>query len=78
MKKLLVVLAMLVAINANAQWVQMNGPDRGFVYSFASSGTNIFAGTYGGGVFRSTNNGEKWFAINNGLTNPGCIFSFVY
>jgi hypothetical protein len=31
-----------------AQWVQTNGPYGGFVYSFAVSGTNLFAGTDGG------------------------------
>ncbi len=48
MKKLLVLLVMLVAMNANAQWVQMSngiGTDKG-IYCFAVSGNNIFAGTY--------------------------------
>ena len=34
----------------------------------AISGNSIFAGTWGGGVFRSTNNGINWTAVNNGLT----------
>ena len=29
--------------------------------------TNIFAGSYNGGVFRSTNNGKIWNVVNNGL-----------
>ncbi|MBK7466469.1 MAG: hypothetical protein IPJ43_06425 [Saprospiraceae bacterium] len=29
----------------------------------------ILAGTFGGGVFKSTNNGNSWTAINNGLNN---------
>jgi len=29
----------------------------------------IYAGTYGGGVFESTNGGASWSAINSGLTN---------
>jgi N-acetylneuraminic acid mutarotase len=29
----------------------------------------IYAGTYGGGVFKSTNGGTNWTAINTGLTN---------
>lgn len=29
----------------------------------------VFAGTAGGGVFRSTNNGEHWQAMNQGLTD---------
>lgn len=40
-----------------------------FINSFALSGTgDIFAGTQGGGVFLSTNNGTSgWTAINSGL-----------
>jgi len=37
------------------------------VYALAVSGTNLFAGTEGG-VFRSTNGGINWTAVNNGLT----------
>jgi hypothetical protein len=36
---------------------------RGAISSF------LFAGTYGGGVFRSTNNGTSWTEVNTGLTN---------
>ena len=53
----------------NAQWVQTPTPST-FSYAecFASIGTNLFAGTYGGGVFLSTNNGASWTAVNTGLT----------
>jgi hypothetical protein len=34
-----------------------------------AGGTNLFAGTYGGGVFLSTDNGASWVAVNSGLTN---------
>jgi len=40
-----------------------------FVLSLAVSDTNLFAGTYGGGVFRSTNNGTSWTQVVSGLTN---------
>ena len=53
---------------SDAQWVQTNGPYGGFVVSLAGSGSNLFAGT-NRGVFLSTNNGAKWTAINNGLTD---------
>jgi ligand-binding sensor domain-containing protein len=35
--------------------------------SFAVSETNVFAGTYDYGVFLSTNSGEIWTAVNDGL-----------
>ena len=39
------------------------------VNAIAVSGSNLFAGTYAGGVFLSTDNGTSWTAINSGLTN---------
>ena len=53
---------------SDAQWVQTNGPGGGHVSSFVASGTNLFAGTLGGGVFLSTNSGTSWTAANTGLT----------
>jgi len=50
-----------------AQWEQTNDLYSGFVYSLAVSGTNLFAGTWGG-VFLSTDNGTSWTRVNNGLT----------
>ena len=38
-----------------------------YVTSLAVKDTNIFAGTYQNGVFRSTDNGASWTAVNNGL-----------
>ena len=35
----------------------------------AGGGTNILAGT-GLGVFRTTDGGDRWTSVNNGLTNP--------
>jgi hypothetical protein len=61
-------------IPLHAQWIQTNGP--GGTYSidvFAVSGTNLFAGSGGDGVFLSTNNGTSWSAVNTGLTNIGVI-----
>ncbi|MCL4512385.1 MAG: T9SS type A sorting domain-containing protein [Bacteroidetes bacterium] len=59
--------SLVMSIPLSAQWVQTNGPS--YVRSFAVSGTNLFAGTVGGGVFLSTNNGTSWTAVNTGLTN---------
>jgi uncharacterized protein (TIGR03437 family) len=41
-----------------------------------ASGTNIFAGTLGLGVFHSNNSGASWTQINTGLTHPG-VFSLA-
>ena len=44
------------------------------VFAFTiNSGGDIFAGTVGSGVFRSSDNGDNWNAINTGLTFPGTI-----
>jgi hypothetical protein len=74
MKKLLVILLMLVAINANAQWVQMsNGMPNITTYSLAAIGNNIFAGT--SGIYKSTNNGLNWEITS--LSNR-VIWSFAF
>ena len=49
-----------------------NGPEGGKIYDLAidpaTPGT-LYAGTTGGGVFKSTNGGAAWSELNNGLTN---------
>jgi hypothetical protein len=53
----------------HAQWVQTNGPYVDVVvHCLAVSGTNLFAGIWGGGVFLSNNNGTSWREVNSGLT----------
>ena len=54
----------------NAQWVT-NGPYVADIRAFAVSGSTIFAGTDGGGVFLSTNNGTSWTEVDSGLTGNG-------
>ena len=61
--------------NCSAQWVQMPNGMGTMVNAmdFAISGNNIFVGALigaqNGGVFLSTNNGDNWVEVNNGLTN---------
>ena len=46
------------------------------ILCLAASGTNLFAGTYKGGVFISTDNGASRTAINSGLpeyTSVQCL-----
>jgi len=69
MNRFLVFSAVLVLfhVSLTAQWVQTNGPYGGKVQCLTLNGDNLFAGTWGGGVFRSTDNGANWRAVNNGL-----------
>ncbi len=54
-------------------WQQTNGPYGGVITALnvdVNNG-NIFAGTNGSGIFRSTDNGASWVPVNNGLTKLG-------
>src|SRR5204862_3823027 len=49
-----------------------HGPEGGYVQTLAidpASPATLYAGTSGGGVFKSTNAGESWTASNTGLTS---------
>ena len=53
-----------LSTNNGSNWVASNG-STGKIYSFVTSGNNIFAGS-DNGVFLSTNNGGSW--VNIGLS----------
>ena len=60
----------LVSAGTNV-WTS-NGPEGGSIYALAidpETPTTLYAGTWGGGVFKSTNGGGNWSAVNTGLTN---------
>jgi hypothetical protein len=59
--------------NAGAQWIETNSPG-GHITTIAVSDSNIFVGTAGNGIFRSSNNGKDWTAIDSGLTDTD-VFS---
>ena len=67
-----------ITLKVNAQWSLIaSGITNPTVSALAiSSGTNVFAGTNGGGVFFSNNNGANWSAANTGLTNLS-VLSFA-
>jgi hypothetical protein len=50
-----------------AQWERTNLPDTVKVNTIVIKDSSIFAGTNGDGIFVSTNNGEDWKSINEGL-----------
>ena len=63
MKNFLLAVVMLSSSLSIAQdfWQQTTGPNGGVIRSLAINSTgHVFAGTSGGGVFRSTNNGASW------------------
>ncbi len=60
-----------LSINNGASWTAVsNGLTNLHIRSIVVSGTNVFAGTDGGGIFLSTNNGTSWSPMNTGLTFP--------
>jgi photosystem II stability/assembly factor-like uncharacterized protein len=68
-----------MSTNAGVTWtlVEEDLPklvDQGAGYSLAVNGNSLFAGTFGGGVFVSTDFGKKWKAINEGVP-PNLITS---
>jgi photosystem II stability/assembly factor-like uncharacterized protein len=65
---LMVFVAMLVEITNAQQWQKVNGPYGGTVVSLYVNRTNgnIFAGTDGNELYRSTDNGNTWNMINSG------------
>jgi hypothetical protein len=62
-------------MSVNTGLVVINILDTPWVNSLAisptsdGSRTNLFAGTQGGGVYLSANNGKSWTAVDSGLTN---------
>ena len=55
-----VLVTVLLSASVHAQWVLTSGPYGGTVSCLAVAGDDLFAGTFGGGVFRSRDNGTTW------------------
>ena len=56
-----------------------NGPEGGSISALAidpTTPTTLYAGTQGGGVFKSTNGGASWSAVNTGLV-ASHVFALV-
>jgi len=58
-----------VTIVVDAKWSGTSQMGASITYSVAVLGNILFAGTYGGGVYRTTDNGVSWTGVNNGLDN---------
>ncbi len=69
------ILSFLCFSNIIAQdfWTKLHGPEGGRIWSSAVDRTGgiyngtIFHGTYGGGIYRSTDNGNTWLEVNEGI-----------
>ena len=56
------------AENNSNGWVQTNGPYGGKILAIHEAPKGVlFAGTSGGGIFRSTDRGDTWAPVNTGL-----------
>jgi hypothetical protein len=55
------------AIQSVGQWSQGTGMDGGDYRCLMKTGSDIYAGSQYGGVFRSTNNGSSWIPCFSGL-----------
>ena len=68
-KLLYVIVLVSLSINSFAQWQPTNGPYGANVRDIVIDGSNIYAATYGGGIYLSTDNCLSWSSLNNGLGN---------
>lgn len=63
----------LLTIPIKAQWIQNEGLFGGSISDFLVDGNNIYAATFGSGIFFTTDNGSTWVQLNNGLPNAGIL-----
>ncbi|HET7152693.1 MAG TPA: hypothetical protein VFJ29_02935, partial [Candidatus Kapabacteria bacterium] len=64
-------------MEVHAGWTQMNMPGSNIIRAFVQNGADIFAGSQGGGVFLSTDNGASWSPRNNGLGNTN-VYTLLF
>ncbi|MGC9331204.1 MAG: T9SS type A sorting domain-containing protein [Bacteroidales bacterium] len=71
MKKIILLAIVTLSVNiVTAQWTQANGPHGGYIRSMAISDTTVFAGTYGGAVWkRSLSEFNRIKEISNNESN---------
>jgi hypothetical protein len=67
-----------VSTNNGASWSQSNNIlSNNTVSVISGTGTNIYAGTYAGGIYLSTDNGTSWSLLNN-LYSIYSLYSDAY
>lgn len=72
------VLTFILSISVlNAQWTKLNNAPSNTTLSIVSHNSTVLIGTYGAGVYKSTNSGTTWTAVNTGLTNLNIITMYI-
>ncbi|MBN2858562.1 MAG: hypothetical protein JXN63_09205, partial [Candidatus Delongbacteria bacterium] len=61
----ILVFAIITALSA--QWTKTSGPPGGKLRSFVSDGYDLYCASGGGGIHKSTDNGDTWIKTNSGL-----------
>jgi photosystem II stability/assembly factor-like uncharacterized protein len=56
-------IAALSISTADAQWEQMKGIEKSYIFSLGASEHIIYAGTRGDGIFRSVDGGSNWLSV---------------
>lgn len=74
---LLAVILLIFATKVNAQWTITSGPGTANGNILYRVGETMYAGTYAG-AYKSTDNGNTWNAINNGLGADRNVYDFCY
>jgi ligand-binding sensor domain-containing protein len=66
---IVIVIQILITHVSAAEWIKTNMQDSVVTNVLLIKGTDIFAGTNGGGIFLSTDKGINWNSIDSGITN---------
>lgn len=65
----------MLSITVSAKWAKTSGIEGGFVNALVSDGGTIYAGTFGGGVYRSLDDGLSWTPANTGLADTALFIT---
>ncbi len=66
-------LSFFVNNKSNSQW-QSIGPEGGQVKQLWSNNQDIYVMGYGSGMFKSTNDGQSWYRLNNVKSSTGVFY----
>lgn len=67
----ILVLSLFMADNiSQAQWVHTSSPNNVYIWGLKSVGDNLYAATWGSGIYKSTDGGLNWLQSSSGITFP--------